>query len=237
MPLTLLSVEVGVVVVREKRSISPHMALFHTGYFVTGNDYWLNLQNSSRPRNGPRDDRQVGRKHSAPSVRPKQGAAEQPSKSDRMGGRFAVECTRMSSVPNQTARQLLLDRVRDVVVAQIPAALAIYVYGSAARGDERPGSDLDIAVLLPPEAHIPNLLETIGAIATELQREVNLVDLRRVGNILRKEVLVDGLLAFAKDPAALLGWEAEAMSEYAEHRYRIRDILRQVTETGIAYGK
>ena len=31
-------------IVREKRSISPHMALFLAAYFGTSDDYWLNLQ-------------------------------------------------------------------------------------------------------------------------------------------------------------------------------------------------
>ena len=150
--------------------------------------------------------------------------------------RFGVQSQFMNSSPNNTSRKLLSD-IRNAALRSLPNALAIYVYGSVARNDEHANSDIDIAVLLRPKAQITDLLGTIGGLASELHRDVNLINLRNAGNILRKEVLTDGVLLYAQDADALLGWEAEAMSEYAEHRYRIRDIIRQVSDTGIAYAK
>ena len=62
----------------------------------------------------------------------------------------------------QHERQAIFDTARDTVLATLPEAWAVYVYGSFARGEEWPDSDVDIAVLLPPEQRIPDILELMG---------------------------------------------------------------------------
>jgi hypothetical protein len=52
---------------------------------------------------------------------------------------------------NDSDRQQILDAARALLAQVLPDAWAIYVYGTFARGDEEPGSDLDLAVLLPPQ--------------------------------------------------------------------------------------
>lgn len=129
------------------------------------------------------------------------------------------------------------DQAVRIVRQLMPNILAIYVYGSMARGDNHASSDIDLGILLPRGERIPDLLLLNSELCEKLLCEVNVVDLRRVGNILRKEVLTDGIALYAKDADALLGWEAEAMSEYAEHASRIKDIVQQVAETGVGYGQ
>jgi predicted nucleotidyltransferase len=48
-----------------------------------------------------------------------------------------------------TERDEVLASARDALPAALPDAWAIYVFGSFASGEEWPGSDLDLAVLLP----------------------------------------------------------------------------------------
>jgi UTP:GlnB (protein PII) uridylyltransferase len=48
----------------------------------------------------------------------------------------------------------LFEAARTTLLATLPNVWAIYVYGSFARGEEWPQSDLDLAVLLPPEQTI-----------------------------------------------------------------------------------
>jgi predicted nucleotidyltransferase len=125
---------------------------------------------------------------------------------------------------------------RNAILAALPDVLAIYVYGSFASGDERPQSDLDLAVLLPAESGIPDLLDLIGELAMRVGREVDLIDLRRVGDIVRREVLLHGKPIYVSEPVRVLSWEASAMSRYARHREEIRDILEEFERTGIGYG-
>ena len=133
-------------------------------------------------------------------------------------------------------RQAIFDTARDTVLAAVPDAWAVYVYGSFARGEEWPESDLDIAVLLPPYRHIPDLLELLSAVSERIHRDVDIVDLRRVGDVLRREVLESGRTLFESDPEKVLAWEASAMSRYAHYREEVRGILDDFRRTGIGYG-
>lgn len=135
-----------------------------------------------------------------------------------------------------TERESLLRRARDIALRALPDAMALYVYGSFARDEEWPDSDVDLAVLLPYEQAIPDFLALLGKLSDELGRPVDLVNLRTVGDVLRREVLADGVTLYVSDPDALLAWEASAMSRYARHREEIHDLLEDFHRTGIGYG-
>jgi predicted nucleotidyltransferase len=132
-------------------------------------------------------------------------------------------------------QQSTIEAIREIILAALPDVWAIYLHGSVASGNTRPDSDVDIALLLPPAQHIPDLLGLSAALADVTGREVDIADLRRAGNMLRKEVLTHGLTLYAANPERVLAWEAGAMTEYAEHRMRIRDLLEDFQHTGIGY--
>jgi uncharacterized protein len=132
-------------------------------------------------------------------------------------------------------RQRVLAAARETLLEHLPDAVAIYAYGSFARGDDWPQSDIDLAVLLPPGRAIPDVLGTIAILSAQTKRDIDLIDLRRVGSVLIGEVLRSGQLLYAADPDTLLAWEASAMSRYAHHREEIRDILADFQKSGIGY--
>ncbi len=132
-------------------------------------------------------------------------------------------------------RDRILSAARDALVSALPDLWAIYVYGSFAREDEWPSSDIDLAILLPPNATGPNTFELAGEISQRTGRDVDLVDLRRVGDLLRAEVLAAGHVLFVSRPAQVLAWEASAMSRYARHREEIRGLLEDFRRTGVGY--
>ena len=132
-------------------------------------------------------------------------------------------------------RERILAAARDGLLAALPDAWAIYVFGSFARGEEWPQSDLDLAVLLPPGQKIENLLDVISGVSMRAHRDVDIVDVRRAGDVLRREVLSDGQTLYVSRPNEVLAWEAGAMSRYARHREEIRGILEDFRRTGVGY--
>lgn len=109
----------------------------------------------------------------------------------------------------------LFDVVCEQLRADLPAVQAIYVYGSAARGDAWPDSDLDLAVLLAPGARIPDRLGLMGRLSGLARRDVSVVNLRHAGLDLILEILRDGRLLFTRDEMSTLAWEAERMTDYS----------------------
>src|SRR5690349_5972495 len=88
-----------------------------------------------------------------------------------------------------------------VVEELFPEALGVWVYGSFADGSANDESDIDIAII--GREPIPlgwDELTRIGELSLRLGRDVDLVDLRSVGALLRFEVVTRGARAAARDP-------------------------------------
>jgi predicted nucleotidyltransferase len=137
---------------------------------------------------------------------------------------------------SESDRELILAACRDALLVSFPNAWAIYVYGSFARGDQTPVSDVDLAVLLPPDENIGDLLSVISDVASRVHREIDLVDIRRVSDVLRREVLMEGIALYVSLPDQVLEWEGTAMSRYQRYREEVRDLLENFAKTGIGYG-
>jgi len=116
--------------------------------------------------------------------------------------------------------------VRDVLHAD-PSVAAAIVYGSAARGQLRPDSDLDVAVLRAsdPATAEPPLLEQLGALGEAAGRDVHLTDLEAVDCGLRRSIFAEGIRLFDRSEGALRRLEHATAIEYVdwEHARRIID--------------
>ena len=109
------------------------------------------------------------------------------------------------------------DRINHLVLEAHPDAQAIYRYGTSGTDAERPGSDVDIAVLLPQGAAMKadrwqwHLLAVsiAGAVGTE---HADLVNLRRADTSLQAEILRTARLTYDGDNAARLAFESLVLS-------------------------
>jgi predicted nucleotidyltransferase len=137
---------------------------------------------------------------------------------------------------SQPERERILGAARHALLVALPDAWAVYVFGSFARAEDWPASDIDLAVLLPPARRIEDPLQVRSSVSAQAHREVDIVDLRRAGDVLRREVLAEGRVLYVSEPDHVLAWEAAAMSRYARHREEIRDILEDFSRTGVGYG-
>jgi predicted nucleotidyltransferase len=118
----------------------------------------------------------------------------------------------------------------------LPDVQAMYVFGSVARGDERAGSDLDLAVLCPRPLPSATRWELQGRLAALVHRNVDLVDLRAASAVLRVNVLDDARLLYDGAPFERALFEATACADYARLQEERREILEQVIRDGHVYG-
>ena len=111
----------------------------------------------------------------------------------------------------------VIERLRERFAHDPGEAIAVYVFGSVARSEARPDSDVDIAVLFgrPPA---PTLLAQPYALADDLQgllaRRVDLVILDTAPPDLSHRVLRDGELVLDRDPSARVRFEVAARNAY-----------------------
>jgi predicted nucleotidyltransferase len=104
--------------------------------------------------------------------------------------------------------------------ARVEAAL---VFGSVARGDARPDSDLDLAVRwASPQARQQveqDLLTWIGRLSVAAEREVHLVDLERADPPLARRVLAEGKVLMDRSPARTRALLTHRLLEYFDWEY------------------
>jgi uncharacterized protein len=119
-----------------------------------------------------------------------------------------------------SAQPGLLERLASVLQAR-PEVLEAYLFGSAARGERQPHSDIDIAVVLDPGA-----ATTQGGLCVEIGADlgaamgsdlVDVVSLNATQPLLYHRVLRDGVRIMARDLRATTRREGEALSRYCDY--------------------
>lgn len=102
-------------------------------------------------------------------------------------------------------------------MASVPGVQLGYLFGSRARGEARPDSDVDVAVVVDPAAREQHLREAREALARQLGPlgdAVDLLELDRAGGTIAFRVIRDGQCLLARDPAARIRLEAWIARRY-----------------------
>lgn len=123
----------------------------------------------------------------------------------------------------------------DTLRRAIPDLQAVYLFGSAARGDEGKGSDVDLAVLCPRKLAPALRWDLTGQLASLANRDVDLVDLRSASTVLRVNVLADGQLLYDGAPYERALFEATACADYTRLQDERRPILEQIVKDRRVY--
>jgi len=133
----------------------------------------------------------------------------------------------------------MLDTIRRILLEAFPDAQAIYHFGSTARGEDAPGSDIDLALLLPyataKQSDSLVLLDVSARLTRALGRDLDLINVREVSTVFQMEILRTGQVIDCADDRARLEFEMRTLSGYFKLNEERADILRQFQKTRRAY--
>ncbi|MBC8207537.1 MAG: nucleotidyltransferase domain-containing protein [Kiritimatiellaeota bacterium] len=107
----------------------------------------------------------------------------------------------MNSSETQPASEIAA-RAKAALCDEPGLKLAI-LYGSAATGKMRADSDVDIALLFDQPLNAEKKMELMSRLESELQRDVDLVDLFNLSGTILKQVLSKGRVLIQTKPRAL----------------------------------
>lgn len=110
-----------------------------------------------------------------------------------------------------------LDRLREFFAKEKDVA-AVYLFGSAARCEAGPLSDIDVGILLR-EGLSPGLdyrLRIIDGLTEILEGPVDVIFLNSASPLLRFQVVKNGKLVFSRSEVARVEFEARAIDEYLD---------------------
>ncbi len=122
--------------------------------------------------------------------------------------------------------------VPDLIKAKWPGVQGLYLYGSRARGENRPDSDVDLAVL----AHLPlgaeDRFQLCQDIAALLHQDVDLVDLAKSSTVLQFQVVSSGQRIAVWDETACEKFEDLTYRMYVQLNEERSGILEDIRERG-----
>ncbi|HYO16849.1 MAG TPA: nucleotidyltransferase domain-containing protein [Thermoanaerobaculia bacterium] len=102
------------------------------------------------------------------------------------------------------------------------AVQCAWLFGSTARGEAGPMSDVDVAVLLDSGVPRENYLDAAAALVEELERSaprIDLVVLNEAPPALRHRVILDGLLLLERDPRQRIDFEVRSIREALDFQH------------------
>ena len=119
----------------------------------------------------------------------------------------------------------------------VPGLQLALLYGSHARGDATPASDVDVAVLAPGPLAPALAAETREVLEHALGRDVHLVDLRTASTVLRHEVTRHGEVLHTDGSDAVEQFLDFALRDYVRLNEERAGILQDIRERGRVHGR
>ena len=126
------------------------------------------------------------------------------------------------------------------ILQAFPSTQAIYLFGSFGTADERPASDIDIAVVLPfdiAKTATAALHELTIDLMLKTGRSIDLVNLRQVDTILQFEVISTGRRIAAPQRTESDLYELVIIKTYQYFNRERADIVAHGLQTGRYYAR
>ena len=121
-------------------------------------------------------------------------------------------------------------KITEFLIKKIPGLLGIYIYGSFAENRLRPDSDIDIAFLTWKKISAVDKWKIQEELASLLDIDIDLVDLKDASVVLRAEVVENGTRIYTQNEYECDNFEVTTYSMYADLNETRKDILNDIEE-------
>ena len=132
-------------------------------------------------------------------------------------------------------------RLVDSLSRHYPDLQAVYVFGTYGTEDERPESDVDIALLLPVQSAQSAGNLALGPCARELcslfGREVDLINLRRMDTVFQNEIIRTGRVVFERNDGERESFELLTIAKYQKLSEERSGIIEEILRSGRVYDR
>jgi len=125
------------------------------------------------------------------------------------------------------------DYIKSFLIDELKAEL-IYLFGSYASGKVRDDSDLDLAFLTQEKIDDYQRFLTAQNLASELNIEVDLIDLSKASTVFKSQI-IQGKLLYAKNRQQKQEFELLVLKKYARLNEERKEIIEKI-ERGAADG-
>ncbi len=119
----------------------------------------------------------------------------------------------------------------------LPGVRRVYLFGSRAVGEERPDSDLDLAVVLDGPADPVSLWMAGEDIASRLDVDVDLIDLLAANTLLKHQIVTKGRRLFAADPMDAERYEIFILKDMMDLNEIRAPLIADIKRRGSVYGR
>ena len=114
-----------------------------------------------------------------------------------------------------------------------PSIVAAFLFGSYAKGKEKPSSDIDVALLLSETKSIEfSTLQLAAKLEKTLGNRVDVVILNSAGELLKFQVRRDGKLIFERSSKKRKQFEVKSRKLYDDFLYLHRNYAKKVLYGG-----
>lgn len=132
--------------------------------------------------------------------------------------------------------QVALTRCTEYLKAELPSLQAVYLFGSQATGEAGEASDVDLAVLLPEPLDAECRWGLTGRLADILDRDIDLIDLRRASTILQQQVVTEGQRLWSRG-LDTEEFELTVQSEYWDLAIQRQALIADIKRRGTIHGR
>ncbi|MGH8564122.1 MAG: type VII toxin-antitoxin system MntA family adenylyltransferase antitoxin [Gammaproteobacteria bacterium] len=131
------------------------------------------------------------------------------------------------------------DDIVRTVLAHYPDTQAIYLFGSYGTENAWPDSDVDIALLLPPEQAKASRMLAMSPLCCDLgsllEKSVDLINLREVSTVFQQEIIAADRRIHTGNPYAANEFEMLVLSFYQKLSQERAEILAEGSRSGRFY--